>query len=478
MAWQLSDFAPFELSVAMTAEMDRTLGQHLHKPFRQEDLAFAYWVPSVGQRRYSAIIARLALPQDGERILQGNVAFRAEYLDRVLREVPAGAGVAFIHGHLGPGWQGMSHDDVVAEHDRLAGAVGGRTGLPLVGLTRGTDGSWSARFWPRKAPRSYERADARTVRVVGKRLFVTFHPTDPAPAPTETQIATVSVWGRPAQDELARVRVGIVGLGSVGSLAAEALSRIGLSRVTYVDHDIIAMRNLDRTIGATVADVDAGRAKVEIARREAVAHHTATRLDLNAVPQSLLQEAGLAAALDCDVLLSCVDRPWPRHLLNALAYAHLIPVVDGGVLARVRPDGTPLHVDWRIHTVGPENTCMVCLGALRRSDIALDREGKLDDPDYIAGLPESERSASSRRNVFPFSMSVAAHQVLQLVGLVTGLRRIGGDGPQMYHAFPGTMEVLDVRCASDCEYAELTASGADMSPNLVTNHLDLATTEV
>src|SRR5450759_1894236 len=108
MAWQLSDFAPFELSVAMTAEMDRTLGQHLHKPFRQEDLAFAYWVPSVGQRRYSAIITRLALPQDGERIIQGNVAFRAEYLDRVLREVPAGAGVAFIHGHLGPGWQGMS----------------------------------------------------------------------------------------------------------------------------------------------------------------------------------------------------------------------------------------------------------------------------------------------------------------------------------------------------------------------------------
>ena len=34
----------------------------------------------------------------------------------------------------------MSEDDVVAERDRLAGAAFGRTGLPVVGLTRGTTG--------------------------------------------------------------------------------------------------------------------------------------------------------------------------------------------------------------------------------------------------------------------------------------------------------------------------------------------------
>jgi hypothetical protein len=77
------------------------------------------------------------------------------------------------------------------------------------------------------------------------------------------------------------------------------------------------------------------------------------------------------------------------------------------------------------------------VGVLRRSDVALDRDGKLDDPEYIAGLSEVERVALSRRNVFPFGMSVAAHQVLQVVGLVTGLERVGGIGPQMYHAYPG-----------------------------------------
>lgn len=60
-----------------------------------------------------------------------------------------------------------------------------------------------------------------------------------------------------------------------------------------------------------------------------------------------------------------------------------------------------------------------------------------DDSDYIAGLSETERNALLRRNVFPLGMSVAAHQVLQMVGLVTGLERVGGIGPQMYHAYPG-----------------------------------------
>jgi hypothetical protein len=150
-----------------------------------------------------------------------------------------------------------------------------------------------------------------------------------------------------------------------------------------------------------------------------------------------------------------------------MAYAHLIPAVDGGIAARVKPDGRPLHIDWRIQTAGPEYGCQVCVGALRRSDVALDRDGKLDDSEYIAGLSEVERAALSRRNVFPFGMSVAAHQVLQMVGLVTGLERVGGIGPQMYHAYPGCMEVREAACEDECEYQALTASAADLRAGLV-----------
>ena len=467
MAYQLSDFADREISVAMTASDDGILGEHVHKPGRQEDLAFAYWRPSLGQRRFTAVITKLVLPEEGDRVLQGNVAFFPQYLHRVLAGIPGGHGVAFLHGHPGPGWQGMSNDDIVAERHRLAGAVAGRTGLPLLGLTRGTDGAWSGRLWLRTAPGSYQRRWARSVRVVGPRLATTYHPDEPRLSATGSQVATLSVWGEVAQEELVRARVGIVGLGSVGSLVAEALSRVGLQHLTYIDFDDIEVRNLDRTHGATAADVAAGLLKVQVAARATNRSSTATSIDLRVVPYSVLKAEGVAAALDCDVLVCCVDRPWPRYLLNTVAYGHLIPVIDGGIMSRVRPDGAPQHVAWRVHTVGPGRACMVCLDALRRSDVALDRDGKLDDPDYIAGLSEEDKTAFSRRNVFPFSMSVAAHEVLQLVGVVTGLTRIGGVGAQTYDCYPGTMQVRkDAACDEACEFASLTATAVDLSPNL------------
>ncbi len=456
--YQLRDYADADFSVAMTADLDRLLARHLNKGPLQEDLTFAYWKPSRGKRRYTAILQQANLPQNGERLLSGNVAFTSEYLGRVLEERPLDCGVALLHSHLGPGWQDMSEDDVVAERDRLGGLVASITQLPVLGLTWGTDGTWSARFWLRSGRHRYERKWASTVRSVGRDLRVSFHPRlRSPPRPAASQVATVSVWGQRAQQDLARARVGIVGLGSVGSIACEILSRTGVQVVTLIDHDHIEERNLDRTIGAYANDVSRKAAKVEIARRQAELSHTAEGFSAVIIEDRIESPAGMAAVLDCDVLLCCVDRPWPRHILNVISYSHLIPVIDGGILARVREDGHLLHVDWRIHAVGPERACLYCLGALLRSDVALDREGLLDDPDYLKGLSQSERERYGRRNVVAFSASVAAHQVLQLIGIISSNARVGGQSPQAYHAYPGVMEVLDtIACCADCDVAAVT----------------------
>lgn len=455
-----------ELSIAMTADLDRQLREHFAHGGRQEDLTFAFWRPSPGARRDTAVLVNLILPGPDERLLDGNVAFTADYFSRVLETVPEESGIALLHSHLGPGWQDMSFDDIRAERDRLASAVAGRTGLPLVGLTWGTDGTWSARMWGRAAAFRYQPVDVPCVRVVGpEALALSYHPRlRPEPPPLPAQQATVSVWGTAAQHDLARLRVGIVGLGSVGSVIAEALSRVGVSDITLIDHDRLEQRNLDRTLHSTSRDVEAGTPKVRIAARAMPDSHTAVAMHLNEVPFNVLTTEGSAAALDCDVLVSSVDRPAPRWLLNTIAYAHLIPVVDGGVLARVTPAGRPLHIDWRIHTVGPSRACLACLGALRRSDVALDRAGLLDDPDYLQGLSDEERERFNRRNVFAFSLAVAAHQVLQLVGLVAASARVGGVGPQHYAAYPGDMTVTPTRpCEPDCEIAALTAAAVPIT---------------
>lgn len=130
-----------------------------------------------------------------------------------------------------------------------------------------------------------------------------------------------------------------------------------------------------------------------------------------------------------------------------------------GIFAHVSEQGSLLHVDWRIHTIGPRRACLYCLGAQYRSDAVLDRDGRLDDPDYIQGLSHDERERYARRNVFAFSLSVASHEVLQLIGLITGQQRVGGIGPQHYQAYPGEMEIEGpAHCRDDCDVWPLVAS--------------------
>ena len=217
----------------------------------------------------------------------------------------------------------MSTDDINTEQSR-AGATFGATRLPLIGLTIAGDGNWSGRFWERTAPRRYRRNDCATVRVVGggARLRVTYMDRlMPPPLANEAQVRTVSAWGARKQADLARLRIGIVGCGSVGGFIAEALARTGVEDMVIIDYDKIELKNLDRLLFATRFNV--GELKVLALAEHLKPRATADVFDALPVIAAVYEEEGYRAALDCDVLFSCVDRPWGRHVLNLIAYAHL-----------------------------------------------------------------------------------------------------------------------------------------------------------
>lgn len=447
-----------ELSVALTEAMEGELRGHLIRSDGQEDLAFALWYPSQGRDRLTALLAKVILPVEGDREVHGNVSFRQPYFERVCRlAMKESAGIAFLHSHPFPGWQKMSPDDVIAEN-RLAGPSAALTDLPLIGLTVGSDGTWSARAWDHVNGRQFTRRWATSVRVVGTRLRVSFADhLRPRPAFREMFKRTVSVWGPDAHAHLARLNISIVGLGSVGSLVAETLARMGVTRLTLIDFDRVEAHNLDRTVMATRADL--GRLKVEAAAERIRQIATTDRVEVVAVPYSVVEAEGYRAALDSDVIFSCVDRPRARHILNHLAYAHLVPVIDGGIGPRFKPSGGFTGVDWQLQTGGPRRPCLECLGTYDQADVSTEATGMLDDPMYLAGLPGDHRFKRNE-NVFPFSANLASLEVLQLVALATGAGGVDDFGVQRYRYVPGILDQLAfVGCNPWCDQHELVGQG-------------------
>lgn len=446
-----------QYSVAMSDQVNDVLLQHLLRNDWQEDVAFAVWIPSNGSDRITALIQNPILPRDGDRQVHGNASFNQQYFERACKQaMENGGGVAFFHSHLGPGWQGMSEDDELAEK-RIAGAALGLTDLPLVGLTAGTDGTWSARFWTHLKAKEYKRNWCSSVRVVGKQLKVSFADhVDPKPKFKEMFKRTVTVWGPDNHANFTRLRIGVVGLGSVGSIVAETLARMGMKRVSLIDFDEVQEHNLDRLLGATEDDV--GHLKIDVIGKVIARSATADGFEIETVPYSLAEKEGYEAALDCDVLFSCVDRPRPRRILNHFAYAHLIPVIDGGIAVRFKK-GNFTGVDWQLQTAGPNRACLQCIGSYEPGDVATEMEGKLDDPSYLLGLEDTHRFKRNE-NVFPFSANLASLEILQFVALVTGIGGITDFGIQRFRYNPGIIDCDVLRsCKPECDFKNSIARG-------------------
>lgn len=437
-----------EYTITMQQETDLQLLTHLLAERGQEDLCFATYLPSVGNVRTTAVIQQLIMPKDGERDRHGNVSFSASYLERALQIAgESKTGLVFLHSHIGPGWQGMSDDDIVAE-ERIAPRAMAVTGYPLVGMTAGTDGAWSARFWLKdpELKRKYNRYWCESAKVIGKKLSVTF--CDEVLAPRIdllTQLRTISAWGKAKQEDISRLRVAIVGLGSVGSIVAEILARIGVTRFLLIDFDSVERKNLDRLMNVYREDI--AKAKVGVIRDAIRRSSSASEIEIIATEYSICEEEGLKACLDADLAFSCVDRPWPRQVLNFMSFAHLIPVVDGGILVRTNKDNTKMKgADWKSHIVTTSHSCLECIGQYSQANAALERSGKLDDPSYMKDWEGPPIDA--HENVFAFGSHLASFLVLHMLSYVIVPSGLSDTGKQMYHFVTGT---LDAEPNNDCK---------------------------
>jgi molybdopterin/thiamine biosynthesis adenylyltransferase len=458
-------------SIAMTEKLSSDLFHHLKRKDRQEDLCFALWNPSSGEMRYSAILNEVILPIEGDRQVHGNVSFNAQYLDRVLRlALEKKMGIAFLHNHFTPGWQGMSQQDIKTEK-YLSAIVFATTRLPLTGLTMGSDGAWSGRFWTKLNGDKYKCEWVESVRVIGNKFVITFNDQLlKRPKITENMLRTVSAWGPETQSTISRLKIGIIGAGSVGSIVGESLKKIGIRFIKLIDFDTLERKNLDRTLHAREKDI--GKSKAIVLVRELKKTFLFKDFQCEAIDFSIVEEAAFKKALDCDILFSCVDRPWPRYILDKLAYAHLIPVIDGGIrLETNRENSKLIGADWKTNTVGPERPCLECIGQYTPEDVTLEQLGMLDDPKYVEGLSK-DHFIHRNENVFAFSLGLGFLEMQQLLSLVIAPFGLGNIGGRIYHFITGDLEKERiVACKENCRKKQYLAKGDSATIGISTIHI-------
>ena len=148
------------------------------------------------------------------------------------------------------------------------------------------------------------------------------------------------LYGRGAVERLATRHVAVVGLGGVGSWAAEALARTAVGRLTLVDADDLCVSNTNRQLPAVAGQY--GRAKVEAMAERCRAINPAIEVEPVA---SFLTQSNIDELLDrgYDLVLDACDSFRTKVVAIAWCRRRKQPVITVGS-AGGRTDPTQVRV--------------------------------------------------------------------------------------------------------------------------------------
>jgi len=142
------------------------------------------------------------------------------------------------------------------------------------------------------------------------------------------------LYGGAAYERFTRAHVVVIGIGGVGSWAAEALARSGVGALTLIDLDHIAESNTNRQIHALGDEY--GKAKVVAMAARIAAINPACRV---ATIEEFIAPENVAELLPAaDVVIDCIDQVAAKAALIAHCRArHVTIITCGGAGGRADP---------------------------------------------------------------------------------------------------------------------------------------------
>jgi adenylyltransferase/sulfurtransferase len=149
--------------------------------------------------------------------------------------------------------------------------------------------------------------------------------------------------GTGGQQRLRESRAVIVGLGALGSSAANFLVRAGIGQVVLVDRDIVELHNLQRQILYTEGDINRPKA---VAAAE-ILHQINSSVEIETQTKDLNVSNAEKLLVGADVVLDGTDNLQTRFLMNDVCVKEGIPwlyagaVGTSGMVMPILPGKTP-----------------------------------------------------------------------------------------------------------------------------------------
>ena len=147
--------------------------------------------------------------------------------------------------------------------------------------------------------------------------------------------------GTDGQRRIQNAHICIVGLGALGTAAADRLCRAGVGTLRLIDNDSVELSNLQRQTIYSEADI--GVAKLDAAARRLFEINAG--VEIESFKCRLKTSNAYQLLGKCDTVLDCTDNIAARHVINDTCHALGIPWIHGaaagssGVVFSVVPDG-------------------------------------------------------------------------------------------------------------------------------------------
>jgi len=295
--------------------------------------------------RGTRFLARdVVLARDGIDYVAGTRGYRALTTDFIARVsdrcVRENLCYFAVHCHGGKDSVSFSPDDI-ASHRRGYPALLDITNGGPVGALVFADNAVAGEVWRRGGVKPLD-----SLTVIGPNLRHVY------PSHPKLGHQTISLYDRQSrlfgdvgQLALSRARIGIIGLGGVGSLISQWLAHLGVDEIVGVDFDKLESHNRPRVVGARPWDAGEpftrsriplirwlgtriAKYKVQIASR--TARHANPSVKYEAIIGNVVDLDVARRLSDVDFLFLCADSMQARLVFNALVHQYLIPGVQIG----------------------------------------------------------------------------------------------------------------------------------------------------